>query len=208
MRITAISLCPMSAGQKARLEALGELCYHDAVLGDPGMGGLCRGAEALVITPRLSVDIVPFLDRCRFISVQGAGTDALNVPGAQEKGIVVSNVPDFCTDAVAEHAFSLLLGVAKRIAAGPPMLHAGAWTTALAYTTVGLRGKTLGLLGCGKIGGRIAEIARGFGCRGTVRDPAKTRAVPAVARTKRLHGSGRAGHRANAVCSTPPRSPA
>ncbi len=182
MRITAISLCPMSDAQKARLEALGELRYHDAVLGDPGMGGLCRGAEALVITPRLSVDIVPFLDRCRFISVQGAGTDALNVAGAREKGIVVSNVPDFCTDAVAEHAFSLLLGVAKRIAAGPPMLHAGAWTTALAYTTVGLRGKTLGLLGCGKIGGRIAEIARGFGMDvvATVRDPSKTRAVPAV----------------------------
>ena len=182
MRITAISLCPMSAGQKARLEALGELRYHDAVLGDPGMGGLCRGAEALVITPRLPVDIVPFLDRCRFISVQGAGTDALNVAAAREKGIVVSNVPDFCTDAVAEHAFSLLLGVAKRIAAGPPMLHAGAWTTALAYTTVGLRGKTLGLLGCGKIGGRIAEIARGFGMDvvATVRDPSKTRAVPVV----------------------------
>lgn len=182
MRITAISLCPMSDAQKARLEALGELRYHDAVLGDPGMGGLCRGAEALVITPRLSVDIVPFLDRCRFISVQGAGTDALNVAGAREKGIVVSNVPDFCTDAVAEHAFSLLLGVAKRIAAGPPMLHAGAWTTALAYTTVGLRGKTLGLLGCGKIGGRIAEIARGFGMDvvATVRDPSKTRAAPAV----------------------------
>ena len=182
MRITAISLCPMSAGQKARLEALGELRYHDAVLGDPGMGGLCRGAEALVITPRLSVDIVPFLDRCRFISVQGAGTDALNVAAAREKGIVVSNVPDFCTDAVAEHAFSLLLGVAKRIAAGPPMLHAGAWTTALAYTTVGLRGKTLGLLGCGKIGGRIAGIARGFGMDvvATVRDPSKTRAVPTV----------------------------
>lgn len=182
MRITAISLCPMSAGQKARLDALGELRYHDAVLGDPGMGGLCRGAEALVITPRLSVDIVPFLDRCRFISVQGAGTDALNVAAARQKGIVVSNVPDFCTDAVAEHAFSLLLGVAKRIAAGPPMLHAGAWTTALAYTTVGLRGKTLGLLGCGKIGGRIAEIARGFGMDvvATVRDPSKARAVPAV----------------------------
>ncbi len=182
MRITAISLCPMSDAQKARLEALGELRYHDAVLGDPEMGELCRGAEALVITPRLSVDIVPFLDRCRFISVQGAGTDALNVAGAREKGIVVSNVPDFCTDAVAEHAFSLLLGVAKRIAAGPPMLHAGAWTTALAYTTVGLRGKTLGLLGCGKIGGRIAEIARGFGMDvvATVRDPSKTRAVPAV----------------------------
>ena len=182
MRITAISLCPMSDAQKARLEALGELRYHDAVLGDPGMGELCRGAEALVITPRLSVDIVPFLDRCRFISVQGAGTDALNVAAAREKGIVVSNVPDFCTDAVAEHAFSLLLGVAKRIAAGPPMLHAGAWTTALAYTTVGLRGKTLGLLGCGKIGGRIAEIASGFGMDvvATVRDPSKTRAVPAV----------------------------
>jgi len=182
MRITTISLSPMSEPQKDRLRALGDLRYHDAVLGDPVIGELCRGAEVLVTTPRLPVDIVPFLDGCRFISVQAAGTDALNILAAREKGIVISKVPEFCTDAVAEHAFALLLAVAKRLAAGPPLLHAAGWDTALAYTTTGLRGKTLGLFGCGKIGSRIAEIARAFGMnvQAAVRDPSKARDVATV----------------------------
>jgi len=66
----------MSEAQKECLRRLGELQYFDAVLGDPELGEQCRGAEILVVTPRLHLDIVPFLDRCRFISVQGAGTDA------------------------------------------------------------------------------------------------------------------------------------
>ncbi|HUG80326.1 MAG TPA: NAD(P)-dependent oxidoreductase, partial [Bryobacterales bacterium] len=160
MKIHVISLSPMSETQKDRLRALGELHYHDAVLGDPGVGRLCQGAEILIITPRLPLDIVPYLDKCRFISVQAAGIDAFNVAAAKAKGIVISNVPDFCSDAVAEHAFALLLGVAKKLADGPPLLREGRWTTALAYSTVGLRGKTLGLFGCGKIGARIAEIGR------------------------------------------------
>ena len=182
MKIHAISLSPMSEGQKDRLRALGELHYHDAVLGDPGLGRLCEGAEILVITPRLPVDIVPYLDVCNFISVQAAGVDALNIAGARKKGVVISNVPDFCSDAVAEHAFALLLGVTKKLAAGPALLREGRWTTALAYSTVGLRGKTLGLFGCGKIGARIAEIARGFGMnvQATVRDPSKARDIPVV----------------------------
>ena len=191
MRIHAISLSPMSGAQKTRLQALGALDYHDALLGDLKMGESCRGAEILVITPRIPVDIVPYLDECRFISVQGAGTDALNVAATREKGIVVSNVPDFCTNAVAEHAFALLLGVTKKLAAGPALLHEGRWTTALAYTTTGLHGRTLGLFGCGKIGGRIAEIARAFGMNvhATVRDPSKARSVTAVPFDDLLTGS-------------------
>ena len=164
-RIHAISLCPMSAAQKGRLERLGRLDYFDAVLEDPELGEKCRGAEILIITPRLHLDVVPYLDGCRFISVQGAGTDALDVGAARQKGILVSNVPDFCSDAVAEHAFALLLGVAKRLEDGRGVLQQGAWRTALVYPTLGLHGKTLGLFGCGKIGGRIAALGRAFGMR-------------------------------------------
>ena len=182
MRIHAISLQPMSEAQKGRLSALGELHYDDAILGDTGIGEQCRGADLLVITPRLPIDIVPYVEGCRFISVQAAGTDAFTLPALRELGIVVSNVPEFCTDAVAEHAFALLLGVAKKLEPGPPLLRESRWTTALAYTTVGLRGKTMGLFGCGKIGGRIAEIAGGFGMRvvATVGNPDRPRPVETV----------------------------
>ncbi len=166
----------MSEAQKAGLARLGDLRYFDAVLGDPDLGEQCRGAEILIITPRLHLDILPYLDGCRFVSVQGAGTDALDVAAARRKGILVSNVPDFCADAVAEHAVALLLGVAKRLEEGRPTLRQGRWRTALAYPTLGLKGKTLGLFGCGKIGSRIAAIARGFGMQvlATTRRPEST----------------------------------
>ena len=183
MRIHVNSLSPMSETQQQRLAALGELHYHDAVLGDAGAGEICRGAGILITTPRLAVDVVPYLDHCRLISVQAAGTDAIDLAAARRKGIVVSNVPEFCTDAVAEHACGLMLGIAKKLELGRPTLLQGRWNTALAYPTIGMRGKTLGLFGCGKIGGRIAGIARdGFQMRviATVHDPSRPRGVPLV----------------------------
>jgi phosphoglycerate dehydrogenase-like enzyme len=140
------------------------------------MGERCRGADALVITGGIPIDIVPYLDRCRFISVQGAGTDALDVAGAGRRGILVSNVPDFCSDAVAEHALALLLAVAKRLEEGRPLLQHGLWRTALAYPTLALKGKALGLFGCGKIGSRIAQLGGAFGMRvlATTRSPQST----------------------------------
>lgn len=182
MRIHAVSLCPMSEAQKGRLSASGDLHYWDAEVGDPKISEYVSGAEILLTTPRLGLDITPFLDRCRMISVQAVGVDAINLDACRERGIVVSNVPEFCTDAVAEHAFALILAAAKRLEAGRPMLRTGAWTTALAYPTLGLRGRTLGLLGCGKIGGRIAELAGAFGMDviATVRNPAKQRRIEAV----------------------------
>jgi len=172
----------MSEPQRARLSALGEMVYHDAVLGDRAMGELCRGADALIITPRIAVDILPFLDRCKFISVQGTGTDAIDIAAARRQGILVSNARDFCTDAVAEHAFALLLGVAKKLERGRPTLQAARWTRALAYATLGVRGAMLGLFGCGKIGSRMAEIAAAFGMRvqATVKSSSVARAVPVV----------------------------
>jgi phosphoglycerate dehydrogenase-like enzyme len=166
MRIHAISLSPMSNAQKRRLKALGDLEYYEAVLGDTNTGELCRGAEILVTTPRLSVDIIPYLDDCRMISVQAVGTDAIDLAAARARGITVCNVPEFCTDAVAEHAIAMLLGLVKRLEEGRSLLEVGGWNSALAYKTLGLRDKTLGIFGLGKIGSRIAEIARdGFKMR-------------------------------------------
>lgn len=182
MRIHAISSRPMSAAQKDRLRNCGELSYFDAKLGDDGILEQARGAEILLITARLHLDVTTVLDRCRFISWQASGLDALNLAECRRKGIVVSNIPGFSTDAVAEHAWALILALAKRLEEGRPMLLKGAWTEALAYFTTGLRGRTLGLFGCGQIGQSIAEIGDAFGMQviATVRDPSKPRPVETV----------------------------
>jgi glycerate dehydrogenase len=172
----------MTAAQKDRLRKCGELHYLDAKLGDDGILEQARGAEILLITPRLHFDVTTVLDNCRFISWQAAGLDALNLDACREKGIVVSNIPDFSTDAVAEHAWALILALAKRLEEGRVTMLDGRWTEALAYFTTGLRGRTLGLFGFGKIGQRIAEIAGAFGMQviATVRNPSKQRSVETV----------------------------
>lgn len=192
MRIHAISLRPMSEAQKDRLRSCGELFYSDAKLGDDGILEQARGAEVLLITPRLHLDVTAVLDRCRFISWQAAGLDALNLAECRRKGIVVSNVPgSLLSDAVAEHAWALILSLAKRLPEGRPMLLTGQWTEALAYFTTGLRGRTLGLFGYGQIGQRISEIGLAFGMRviATVRDSSKPRAVETVPLDELLHRS-------------------
>lgn len=165
MQIHAVSICRLNADQTQRLEWRARLVYYDAELGDATVGEKCRGADVLLITPRISVDIVPFLDRCHLISVQGTGTDAINMPAATAKGIVVSNVPAFSTEAVAEHAFALLLAATRRIALGQEILRSGSWRSGLAYQVSGLYGKTLGIFGFGKIGVRVSQIGRGFGMK-------------------------------------------
>ena len=181
-RIHALSAVPMSEAQKRRLGTLGELRYWDVEVGDPAIVERVGDAEILVITPRIPVDITPHLNGCRLIAVQATGVDAFNLQACREQGVTVCNVPAFSTDAVAEHAFALLLAAAKRLDEGRPMLRSGEWNSALAYFTLGLKGSTLGLFGCGQIGLRLAEIGRAFGMDviATVANPAKQRPVEAV----------------------------
>jgi glycerate dehydrogenase len=178
-RIHALSAVPMSEAQKRRLGALGELRYWDVEVGDPSIVERVGEAEILVITPRIPADIAPHLNGCRLIAVQATGVDAFNLEACRELGVTVCNVPAFSTDAVAEHAFALLLAAAKRLEEGRPLLRSGAWNSALAYFTLGLKGSALGLFGCGRIGLRIAEIGRAFGMEviAHVRDPGKQRPV-------------------------------
>lgn len=181
-RIHALSAVPMSEAQKRRLEALGELCYWDVEVGDATIVDRVSDADVLVITPRIPADITPHLNGCRLIAVQATGVDAFNLEACRELGVTVCNVPAFASDAVAEHAFALLLAAAKRLPAGRPILQSGEWNTALAYYTLELRGSTLGLFGCGQIGIRLAEIGRAFGMDpiACVRDPEKPRPVETV----------------------------
>ena len=181
-RIHALSAVPMSDEQKERLARLGELHYWDVKVGDATIADRVGGADILVITARIPVDITPRLNGCRLIAIQATGVDALNLDACRARGVTVCNVPAVMTSAVAEHAFALLLAAAKRLEEGRPMLRSGAWNTALAYYTQGLEGTTLGIFGLGKIGLRLAEIGRAFGMNAiaTVREADKPRPVETV----------------------------
>src|SRR5579863_5356062 len=69
----------------------------------------------LVVSSRVPAEVIDRLGRCRVISRLGAGTDKIDIAAATRRGIVVANVPDFCTNEQAEHTFALLLALARRL---------------------------------------------------------------------------------------------
>jgi D-3-phosphoglycerate dehydrogenase len=93
-------------------------------------------------------------------TVCGIGTDSFDLAAARERGIVVCNIPGKTAPIVAEHAFGLMLAAAKRAHFQTAELKAGRWTR---MDNVYLRGKTLGLVGTGAIGGAMAGLARALG---------------------------------------------
>jgi phosphoglycerate dehydrogenase-like enzyme len=98
----------------------------------------------------------------RVIARAGVGYDAVDVTAATERGIAVTITPGTNHDAVAELAFSLLLGVAKRLTANHYEIKAGSWPR---RPTLPLRGKTLGIAGLGRIGKAVAVRGLAFGMR-------------------------------------------
>lgn len=100
------------------------------------------------------------LPKLRMATVCGIGTDAFDLAVARELGIVVCNIPGKTAPIVAEHAFGLMLAVAKRAWFQTAELRAGRWT---GLDNVYLRGKTLGVVGLGHIGAEMARLGRAIG---------------------------------------------
>jgi phosphoglycerate dehydrogenase-like enzyme len=106
-------------------------------------------AEALRALPRL-----------RMATVCGIGTDAFDLAVARELGITICNIPGKTAPIVAEHAFGLMLAIAKRAHFQTAQLQTGRWTGG---DNVYLRGKVLGIVGTGHIGAEMARLARAIG---------------------------------------------
>src|SRR5262245_28595044 len=108
------------------------------------------------------------LPKLRFIAVTATGYNVVDVAAATARGIAVSNVPEYGTNGVAQHVFALLLELCHRVAAHDAAVHAGEWTRSPDFcfwkqTPIELAGLTMGIVGFGRIGRRVAEIADAFG---------------------------------------------
>lgn len=119
--------------------------------------------QAIIASSQLRYDGA-VMDACpnlRLIARTGIGVDNIDLDAATARGIVVTNTPDGPTESTAEHTVAMLLALAKRLKQGNDNLAAGKWgprTGVLMGTEV--QGKTLGLIGFGRIGRRVAEICR------------------------------------------------
>lgn len=106
----------------------------------------------------------------RVIGRAGVGVDNIDVPAATERGIVVMNAPDGNTITTAEHTIALLIALARRVPQANISLKAGRWDRK-SFIGVELQGKTLGVVGLGRIGRAVSARARAFGMKIVAFDP-------------------------------------
>jgi len=118
--------------------------------------------------------------RVKLVARCGVGVDSVDLVSATRHGVLVTNVPDAMTDAVADYCFALLLGLVRRIPEGDACMRRGGWEE---YPGIELRGKRLGLVGFGKIGQEVARRAMGFGMEVVAYDPYWNSGYDAVGRS-------------------------
>jgi C-terminal binding protein len=108
---------------------------------------------------------------CKVAVRAGVGYNNVDRAAAARHGVTVCNVPDYGTEEVADHAIMLLLALARRLRPCDSDIRAGTWDYRSAVPTPRLRGKTLGLVGCGRIGSATALRAKAFGLDVVFYDP-------------------------------------
>lgn len=113
---------------------------------------------------RVDARLIEALPKLEIISNFGVGVDTIDLDAARERGIIVTNTPDVLNDCVADTAMALVLNALRKFPQAEAYLRAGNWATRGPYPlATSLGGKTLGILGLGRIGMAIARRAEAFG---------------------------------------------
>src|SRR3954464_830616 len=131
-----------------------------------------ESADALIVRSAVQVDanLLSNTRKLRVIGRAGVGVDNIDLDAATRKGIAVMNTPGANAIAVAEHALALMLAMARQIPRANELMHAGKWEKK-SLQGFELRGKTLGVVGLGRIGMEVARRARAFGMEIIAHDP-------------------------------------
>lgn len=152
------------------LEQLGRLVVYDRT---PAEQIVERAYEAEILitnkTP-LTADTLARLPRLAYIGVLATGYNVVDTEAARQRGIPVTNIPDYGTQSVAQFVFALILELSSKVALHDEAVKQGEWSRSLDFCftrspIVELFGKTLGLVGLGRIGSHTARIARALGMR-------------------------------------------
>lgn len=172
MKIVVLDGYGMNPGDMAwePLAKLGDLVVYDRTSADELMER-ARGAEALLTNKTvLSGDILRSLQGVKYIGVLATGYNVVDIDVARELGIVVTNIPAYSTDSVAQMVFSHLLAIVTRVEHYTAENRKGRWCDSpdFVYWDMPLNelsGKTFGIIGLGNIGTSVARIAMAFGMK-------------------------------------------
>lgn len=139
---------------------------------DPGFGEALEKAAGLIVrsATRVDADVLDRAPGLRVVGRAGVGVDNIDVTAATQRGVAVMNAPGGNTISAAELTMALLLSVARRVTEADRTIRDGKWERSR-LQGVELRGKTLGVIGAGRIGWEVAERCRAFGMDVIVYDP-------------------------------------
>jgi D-3-phosphoglycerate dehydrogenase len=158
-----------AGGQLVQIETRGEQEVIEAT----------RDADIIINAgAQFPAAVIDALEHCRVIIQSSVGYDRIDVPAATAKGIMIANLPDYCIEEVADHAITLVLASARRLAAMERQVRDGSWNRGNSGSirdAIGpvkrLSKATLGIVGFGKIGKLVARKAGGVGWRIVAADP-------------------------------------
>ena len=158
------------------LAALGELMVYDRT---PSEEILPRIGDAEVVITNKTPLTAATMDACpnmKYIAVLATGYNVVDVNAAKERGIPVSNVPAYGTASVAQFAIAMLLEICHHVAHHSETVHAGKWTNSIDFCywdhpLIELDGKTMGIIGFGRIGKATGKIAAALGMKVLAYDP-------------------------------------
>ena len=171
LRLNAISF-PRTTTENALFDDRGvEVIPRETLDANTSANLLSRLDALLVVSASIREEVIAKLDQCRVISRYGTGTDNVDVAAATRRGIVVTNVPDFCLSEVAEHTLALLLGVARKLLVMDRATRNGNWQARVKEPVRRIAGRRLGLVGFGNIARQVAARARAFGLDLVACDP-------------------------------------
>ena len=157
--------------EQAELDAIGATLRPLNVTSEAEVAAACRDADALLVTyAKIGKVALAGMPKLKIVVRTGVGYDSLDVPAATERKVMVANVPDYCISDLAEHTMALLLTWWRRTAELDQQVRTEGWGRPL-KPVYRLEGKTLGVLGMGRMGQAVAARARGFGLKLVGYDP-------------------------------------
>ncbi|MCF0229045.1 MAG: D-2-hydroxyacid dehydrogenase [Parasporobacterium sp.] len=172
MKITVLDVNTLTIGDLdfSCIDRLGDTEYYD-VIPHSDLADVLKDTDAVLINKaEMTREVIEQLPKLKYIGLFATGYNNVDLEAASKQGISVVNVPGYSTDAVAQHVFSFILMKASNMPLYNEAVHRGDWVYSesfsfFPYPINELAGKTLGIVGYGNIGRKVAEIGHAFGMK-------------------------------------------
>ena len=150
------------------LAQLGDLVTYDRVAPEDVIPAIENADAVFTSKVKLTKEVIEACPNLKFIGVTATGYDSIDLDAAKARGIAVCNVPAYSTESVAQHTFALILEITNHVGHYTELVHEHQWENSLDFTFIDrpltqLSGRSLGIIGYGSIGKRVARIAEAFG---------------------------------------------